>query len=179
MLNTSSIRPLQEQFGRELVAKLAQNIEAADLETADLEAALLDASHQLSRDLQTVVMLTVDAGRSAARQIVVMALENVLRKRRGEAKMGGSMIANRFLAGFGQDHPLCAAGAAGVGAGIPRVAVSSGAPARVTGERGEGGVQAAPEGALQWAGGGRGGARPAGAQGQHGGAGGVQSDGAV
>jgi len=49
---------------------------------ADLRAALLNESHPLAKDLQTAVTAAVDAGRSQARQIVVMALERVLWERR-------------------------------------------------------------------------------------------------
>jgi len=76
MANLSSIRQLQEQFGSELVAALVQEIPLADLESA-----LLDESNPLPKDLQTAVMAAVDAGRRLARQIVVMALERVLRER--------------------------------------------------------------------------------------------------
>jgi len=76
MPTSSSIRQLQEQFGSELVAALVQEIPLADLESA-----LLDESNPLAKDLQTAVTAAVDAGRSLARQIVVMALERVLRER--------------------------------------------------------------------------------------------------
>ncbi|MEW6179192.1 MAG: hypothetical protein AB1522_04615 [Chloroflexota bacterium] len=77
MPSLSSIRQLQEQLGGKLVAELVRGIPLADLESA-----LLDESHPLARDLQTAVM-AADAGRNLARQIVVMALERVLRERRG------------------------------------------------------------------------------------------------
>lgn len=76
MPNLSSIRQLQEQFGGELVAELVREVPLADLESA-----LLDESHPLAKDLQTAVMAAVDAGRNLARQIVVTALERVLRER--------------------------------------------------------------------------------------------------
>lgn len=76
MPTSSSIRQLQEQFGGELVVALVQEIPMADL-----RAALLNESHPLAKDLQTAVTAAVDAGRNQARQIVVMALERVLRGR--------------------------------------------------------------------------------------------------
>ncbi len=76
MPTSSSIRQLQEQFGSELVAALVQEIPLADLESA-----FLDESDPLAKDLQRAVMAAVDAGRNQARQIVVMALERVLRER--------------------------------------------------------------------------------------------------
>lgn len=81
MLNSSSISPLQVQYGGDLVERLLQG-----MPTADLEAALLDENHPLAKDLQAAVMLAVDAGAKAARQIVVAALESVLRKRRADGR---------------------------------------------------------------------------------------------
>lgn len=72
-------RELQEQLGRELIGELV-----ASVESSALEAALLDERHPLAVDLQTAVQVAVDAGRKQARQIVVMALEELLRQR-GEA----------------------------------------------------------------------------------------------
>ncbi len=79
MPNSSSIRPLQEQIGRELVAELVQGVA-----TAELEAALQDEKHLLAKDLQVAVSVAVDAGRKLSRQIVVAALEGVLREREGD-----------------------------------------------------------------------------------------------
>lgn len=75
MPTTSSVSPLQMQYGGELVERLVQG-----MPTADLEAALLDENHPLARDLQTAVSVAVDAGRRVSRQIVVAALESVLRE---------------------------------------------------------------------------------------------------
>lgn len=76
MPTSSSIRALQERFGSELVAELVR-----EAPTAELEAALLDENHPLSKNLRTAVMAAVDAGRNTAWQIVVTALERVLRER--------------------------------------------------------------------------------------------------
>ncbi len=76
MPTSSSIRAMQELFGSELVAELVREIP-----TAALSEALLDENHPLSKDLRTAVMAAVDAGRNTARQIVVTALERVLRER--------------------------------------------------------------------------------------------------
>ncbi len=81
MPTSSSIRALQERFGGELVAELVR-----EAETAELEAALLDESHPLAKDLQTAVSVAVDAGRNLSRQIVVAALESVLRERRADER---------------------------------------------------------------------------------------------
>ncbi|WP_322508785.1 hypothetical protein [Anaerolinea sp.] len=81
MPNSSSIRPLQEQIGRELVAELVQGVA-----TAELEAALLDERYPLAKDLQTAVSVAVDAGRKLSRQIVAAALEGVLREREGDGR---------------------------------------------------------------------------------------------
>lgn len=72
-----TLRELQERLGCELVGELVREVPEADL-----EAALLDETHPLARDLQTAVHLAVDAGRNWARQIVVMALEFELTRRR-------------------------------------------------------------------------------------------------
>lgn len=79
MPTSSSIRALQERFGGELVMELVR--EAA---TPDLQSALLDENHPLAKDLQTAVMLAVDAGRNTARQIVVTVLERILWERADE-----------------------------------------------------------------------------------------------
>lgn len=76
MPTSSSIRALQERFGSELSTELAR-----EAPTAELEAALLDENHPLAKDLRTAVMAAVDVGRNTARQIVITALERVLRER--------------------------------------------------------------------------------------------------
>jgi len=81
MPNSSNIerenfRRLQEQFGKELVAELSREIP-----DDWLTAALLDENHVLAKDLRTAVMVTVDAGRNLARQIVIAGLEDVLKRR--------------------------------------------------------------------------------------------------
>lgn len=81
MPNSSSIRPLQEQIGRELVAELVQGVA-----TAELEAALQDEKHPLAKDLQVAVSVAVDAGRKSSSRIVAAALEEVLRERDGDGR---------------------------------------------------------------------------------------------
>ncbi len=79
--STESSTELQEQLGRELIRELVTS-----LDVMMLEAALLDERHPLALDLQTAVQLAVDAGRVQARQIVVLALTELLTELRSNGR---------------------------------------------------------------------------------------------